>query len=187
MKRLVPFIFIIFPLCVGCHSKTKSIKFYQFSIEVPVNWQPVKAQGIDSYVGLIAIDKKDTLSFDLGWYSNKLIEDEKYLVDSNKVYILNKKKRTPNDNDYVYYGLSDTIKRDIFTQNRISWIIIDSKKVKLVQPKVPGKGTTGIYIDSLWQAGSDVDRFEISGYNLSPINENLFLTALKTLKFHQKD
>ena len=30
----------------------------------------IKEQGVDSYVGRIAIDSVDTLEFDLGWYSN---------------------------------------------------------------------------------------------------------------------
>lgn len=46
-------------------------------------WKPIKANGIDSYVGGIAIDDKDTLRFDLGWYSDKLYEEEQAIMDNS--------------------------------------------------------------------------------------------------------
>ena len=44
------------------HSHT--LDFGSFSIETPNSWTKIKASGIDSYVGGIAIDNNDTLDFD---------------------------------------------------------------------------------------------------------------------------
>jgi hypothetical protein len=123
--------------------------FGQFTIEVPGTWDKVKRQGIDSYVGQIAIDRTDTLNFDLGWYSSDLTED-------------------PNLQDTT---LSTTI---------------DHRKATIVRPKKSGLGTTGVVIDSLWVAGSGIDRFQINGHNLKSDNQRLFLEAIKTLRFKRK-
>lgn len=72
---------------------------------------------------------------------------------------------------------------DKYKKNNVSWDTIDGRKAKIVFPRNSGIGTTGIYIDSLWQSGSDVDRFNLYGINLKPTNEKLFLQALRTLKF----
>lgn len=64
----------------SCHQSTtkhtKTIDFDAFSIETTISWHQFKERGIDSYVGGIAIDKTETLYFDLGWYSNTLTETE---------------------------------------------------------------------------------------------------------------
>ncbi len=69
----------------------------------------------------------------------------------------------------------------------ISWDTIDGRRCKIVYPSKAGVGITGIYIDSLWQAGSEIDRFNLAGYNLKPENEKLLLQALQTLKFYNKE
>lgn len=51
---------------------TRQLDFGDFTIEVPASWQPVQLQGIDSYVGGIAMDQDQQAHFDLGWYSNSL-------------------------------------------------------------------------------------------------------------------
>lgn len=63
-------------LVVGCKdpSRTKTMEFGLFTIEVPYKWQQVKQNGIDSYLGEIAVDNTGTLYFDLGMYSNSLTE-----------------------------------------------------------------------------------------------------------------
>ena len=55
----------------------------------------------------------------------------------------------------------------------------------MLSPIKPGIGTTGIYIDSLWQAGSHIDKFNLYGTNLKPHNEKAVLAAFKTLKFNK--
>ncbi|WP_426791855.1 hypothetical protein [Sphingobacterium sp. WOUb80] len=62
-------------LVVGCKdpSPTKTMDFGLFTLEAPYKWQQVKQNGIDSYVGAIAVDKRDTLYFDMGMYSNTVI------------------------------------------------------------------------------------------------------------------
>ena len=47
--------------------------FGSFSMETPENWNYIKARGIDSFIGKIAIDENDTLYFDYGMYSSCLL------------------------------------------------------------------------------------------------------------------
>src|SRR4051812_44268713 len=62
-------------------SDTETMDFGAFSIETPQSWQQIKARGADSYVGRIDIDEKDTLDFDLGWYSNTLSESDPAIME----------------------------------------------------------------------------------------------------------
>lgn len=88
MKRLL-IAFIIFELTACSQSQfdsdTTILDFGSFTVETPKSWKQIKAQGIDSYVGRIAIDDKDTLDFDLGWYSNTLTEYEPQIVERSLI------------------------------------------------------------------------------------------------------
>lgn len=183
MKRILLIAFFI----SACGSKENAgiskLDFDLFTIETPGSWKAIKAKGIDSYVGKIAIDDSDTLYFDLGWYSNDLAEEPDFESKDGNIYVRNKKRSTVHEVFYDFLGVADTIDTSRFYKDTISWTIIDGRKAKLVKPKRSGEGTTGIYIDSLWEAGSDKDRFEMHGINLKPGNEKLFLEAIKTLKF----
>ncbi len=165
-------------LIIGCSdSKTKSDKktldFGSFTIETPRGWTKIKAQGTDSYVGRIAIDNSDTLDFDLGWYSNTLTEPEPQIIERSML-----KNVDVVDTTHVII-IADNIRgidRDKYRKNNVLWDTIDGRKAKIVFPRKSGIGTTGIYIDSLWQSGSDVDRFNLYGDNLKPANKKYFLT-----------
>lgn len=68
----------------------------------------------------------------------------------------------------------DNTTHDIMTKT------IDSKVAKIVKPRNFQKGTTGVYFDSL-----DIQKtkFQMSGLDLSSGNQQLFLTAIETIKF----
>lgn len=152
--------------------------FGRFKIDVPGTWQQVRAKGIDSYVGQMILDNGDTVSFDLGWYSNPL-DDESVYVDNNDVYLV-------DNGNPRFFGKADTVNIDSLKKNKITWTMIDGKRAKIVQPKMTGQGMTGVYFDSLWVAGSGIDRFQMSGTNLHPDNERQLLKAFRTLKFTKK-
>ena len=175
-------------LIIGCaDSKPKADKqtldFGSFSIVTPSGWTKIDAQGIDSYVGQIAIDKTDTLHFDLGWYSNKLNEYEPTILDSSMLASID--TTMIDTSEVIFVNNRMRVDPDKYKKNNVSWDTIDGRKAKIVFPRQTGIGMTGIYIDSLWQSGSDVDRFNLYGNNLKPANEKLVLEALKTLKFHK--
>lgn len=174
-------------LSIGCaDSKPKADKqtldFGSFTIETPNGWTKIKAQGIDSYVGQIAIDNTDTLHFDLGLFSNTLTEHEPQIIERSML------QHFANPIDTAEFIIVDSrkgIDTDKYKKNNFLWDTIDGRKAKIVFPRQAGIGTTGIYIDSLWQSGSEVDRFNLYGDNLKPLNEKLLLEALRTLKFHK--
>lgn len=163
--------------------ETKTLDLGEFQITVPSTWEPVKEKGIDSFVGRIALTSGDTISFDLGWYSNPLEEEVTYKVDETNVYLLNSSESTPNSLMYEFYGKRDTVDFDKFHKNKITWSSIDGRKAKIIEAKKPGDGMTGIYIDSVWRAGSGIDRFQMNGTNLTPENQRDLLAAFQTLKF----
>src|SRR5687767_5441037 len=159
--------------------QTKTMDFGAFTIETPHTWKQIKAQGIDSYVGKIAIDDSDILHFDLGWYSNDLTEYQEVKMGDGKTYYI-------SSYDTAYSPkLVDSANRDRVVKSNILWDTVDGRRAKILSPIKAGIGTTGIYIDSLWQAGSDVDKFNLYGTNLKPQNEKAVLAAVKTLKFHE--
>ncbi|WP_316788893.1 hypothetical protein [Pedobacter frigoris] len=66
------------------------------------------------------------------------------------------------------------------------YLTIDNKKAKIVRPMISGKGTTGVYIDSIGYSNIGRVRFQLSGRNLTTANEELLIKACKTLKFNNK-
>jgi hypothetical protein len=191
--RIIISIFIssfIFTSCNRATDKKKTLDFGQFTIEVPSTWDKVKLRGLDSFVGQIAIDETDTLTFDLGWYSSDLVESPPFRIhDTDKgseVHLLNEDISTPDSLVYEFVGMTTEVDINTFMKDTAAYSIIDNRKAKIVRPKKSGIGTTGVYFDSLWIAGSGIDRFQISGRNLKPDNERLVLEAMKTLRFKNK-
>jgi len=154
----------------------QTLDFKDFTIQVPETWQQVRARGIDSFVGQIVLDKGDTASFDLGWYSNPL-DVESIFINNGDVFVVD------DESNAKFYGKADTVDVEQLKINKIKWAMIDGKLAKIVQPKQTGKGMTGVYFDSLWTRGSETDRFEMNGTNLDPDNERRLLQAFATLKF----
>ena len=163
---------------------TKTLDFGAFSIETPKSWTQIRERGTDSYVGRIAIDAKDTLEFDLGWYSNNLYEYDPTILDSDMISSIDTFRR--NIRDIIFVKNSRHLDPDKYRRNNISWDTIDGRKAKIVYPRESGIGMTGIYVDSLFISGSEVDRFNLYGNNLRPSNEREVLAALRTLKFHKR-
>ena len=159
--------------------ETKALDFGAFTIETPNTWTKIKVSGIDSYVGRIAIDEGDTLNFGLGWYSNDLTEYQDVKLGNGRTYYISAA-------DTAYSPtLVDSANKDAVVTRNVTWDTIDARGAKILAPIKTGIGTTGIYIDSLSQAGSDVDKFNLYGTDLKSHNEKKVLAAFKTLKFHK--
>lgn len=185
MKIILGLLLLLINGCTDDKAKSEkhTLDFGSFSIETPSGWTKIKSKGVDSYVGRIAIDNIDTLDFDLGWYSNKLNEYEPTILDSSMIGSID--TSMVDTSVVIFVKNRMRVDPDKYKKNNILWDTIDGRKAKIVFPIKSGIGTTGIYIDSLWQSGSDVDRFNLYGDNLKPTNEKIFLQALRTLKFHK--
>lgn len=172
-------------LVVGCKdpSRTKTMDFGLFTIEVPYKWQQVKQNGIDSYVGAIAVDKTDTLYFDLGMYSNTLTEPNIQVITRQMM-----EENALDSLDYIVVKdiMSMNIDADLYRKQNVSWDTIDNRRAKIVFPRLSGKGMTGIYIGSLWGDSSKV-RFNLHGVDLKKQTEENLLKAIKTLRFHKRN
>lgn len=182
LKRII-ILLILFSACTN--NKTKSdnqiLDFSYFTIETPKSWTKVKAHGIDSYVGKIAIDSIDTVQFDLGSWSNNLHEMEPQIIDRSLI----KNAELKDTSDYIIVEHRMEVDPDKYKKNNIGWDTIDGYRAKIVFPIKSGIGTTGIYIDSLWESFIGNERFNLYGTNLKSENEKLLLEAIKTLKFHK--
>lgn len=161
---------------------TKTMNFGSFTIEIPHSWQQVKVNGIDSDVGSIAIDNKDTLHFDLGWYSYNLTEGEPWIVERS---VVENFQPGVDTSEMIIVESSRYIDPDKYKKQNVSWDSIDGRTAKIVYPRRSGNGFTGVYIDTLWISKSRVVKFNLYGRNLKPENEKVFLNALRTLKFQK--
>jgi hypothetical protein len=159
--------------------------FGLFTLEVPYKWQQVKQNSIDSYVGAIAVDNTDTLYFDLGMYSNSLTEHNIEVITRQMM-----EESATDSSDYIIVKdmpiLDFDLDADLYRKQNVSWDTIDNRRAKIVFPRVSGKGTTGIYIGSLWGDSSKV-RFNLCGADLKTQTEEDLLEAIKTLRFHKRN
>ncbi|WP_367331403.1 hypothetical protein [Sphingobacterium multivorum] len=172
-------------LVTGCKdpSRTKTMDFGLFTLEVPYKWQQVKQNGIDSYVGAIAVDNNDTLYFDLGMYSNSLTEHNIEVITRQMM-----EESATDSSDYIIVKdmpiLDLDLDADLYRKQNVSWDTIDNRRAKIVFPRISGKGTTGVYIGNLWGDSSKV-RFNLHGSNLKAQTEQDLLKSIKTLRFHK--
>lgn len=189
MKQFIKLfhIFTLTILVVGCKdpSRTKTMDFGLFTLEVPHKWQQVKQNGIDSYVGAIAVDNTDTLYFDLGMYSNSLTEHNIEVITRQMM-----EESATDSSDFIIVKdmpiLDLDLDADLYRKQNVSWDTIDNRRAKIVFPRISGKGMTGVYIGSLWGNSSKV-RFNLHGADLKMQNESDLLKAIKTLRFHKRN
>lgn len=159
MKRIFFIAIALFALAACKHRKkrivdTKILNYGTFTIEAPLLWGRVKDDSTNKNAGRIAIDNKDTIAFN-------------YIAGGSE----------PTDTGKIIFADAAN------TQTKMKWKEIDGFNAKVVSPKQPGTGITGVYIDSIKVTGSAVSRFYLYGNNLSPDNEKDVLQAIKTLKF----
>ena len=154
---------------------SKQLDFGYFTIETPFGWEKIEIRGVDSYVGGIRIDSTDRVSFDYGLYSDDL-EEFVQINNDGTLYWYDKMQKYPPTSDTNYLK---KIRRSL-----IKYVTIENYKAKLVIPFKPGNGTIGVYFDSLIGTGPNKIKLQISGVNLNPKNELVFLQTIKTIKFH---
>ena len=184
---LITFLGILFLTTSAESSKILDLK--AFTMEVPVNWVYVKKQGIDSYVGAIAIDEKDTLYFDYGRFSNDLEESfndgDYYVINNDSIFTpdseLNRRD-TISEPVYKYFGRGGKNKLQELKKTTSYYKTIDGLKAKIVVPINPGTGKTGIFFENTRKVGKGM-RLQINGNDLSLKNHKAFLKAMKTINF----
>lgn len=172
---------------LGCEKQKHSLQemdFETFKITVPKEWKKVEAEGIDSYVGKIAIDENDTLKFDYGWYSYGLEEELPIIIEKSALDTIN---LTLMEEEYLIIDSFDNFEIDSILKNNVKYEYIDEMKSKIVVPKKSGIGLIGVCFDSVGMYGTGKIRFNLYGINLNPKNEIEVIKAIKTLKFTNKE
>ena len=182
------YFFLILTSLVDCNESKrvfddKTLDFGVFTIQAPANWIPIREKGIDSYIGSIAIGNGDTLEFDYGWYSNTLYEYDPVILDSSFMSSMDTSR--VNMSEYIWVANRFAVDPDCYRRNNVSWDTNDGRRAKIVYPREPGIGTTGVYIDSV-SVDKWVNRFNLYGIDISPENENQVLAAIRTIKFAKK-
>jgi hypothetical protein len=192
-KMRNPVYIIMFSLLIiSCKPKSdfKTIDFESFEITVPQNWNEIEIKGIDSYVGGIVTNKKDTLIFDIGAYSGDVTKNDLPLVFNKKDYAElseKKKKLLKKTNHLIVDTISGKIEFEKYLKQKFIIGKIDCFKAKIITPTNKEFGTTGIYIDSLKGGGQNSNKIRMSFYgeNLSQKTEDEFIKALKSIKLKE--
>lgn len=177
---------------VSCKSEAqhKIIDFESFDITVPRTWNKFEMKGIDSYVGGIITDQKDTLIFDIGRYSGDESKNDLPLVFDKKIYaeLSNKEKELLKKAKHlVVDSITGKIDFKKYLTQKCVVQKIDCFQGKLITPVNKEFGTTGIYIDSLAGSQKEFDKISMSFYgrNLKEKTEKEFVEALKTIKLKE--
>jgi hypothetical protein len=116
MKTVLFIIFVIGTTsCDTDNIEPKTVDLDKFTIQVPGTWSASKQQGYDSFVGQIEVGDKEKVTFDLGWYSNKLTVDPA-THDIDFMTIDDKRARVVRPKDFgqgttgVYFDSLETTK-----------------------------------------------------------------------------
>ena len=163
--------------------------FGAFSMKTPKKWIYIKERGIDSFIGKIGIDNRDTLYFDYGLYSSDLEESFNggyyYILNNDSIFTPDwelSNLDTIDEPIYKFFARGGNKKLLEFKKDTFYYETINGLKAKIVEPKNPENGRTGVYFENTRVEGKGV-RFQINGYNLKKENQKKFLKAIKTLKF----
>lgn len=188
MKQIIYFILSSF-LIISCSSKSefKIMDFESFEITVPQNWDKIEIQGTDSYVSGILTEEKDTLIFDIGWYSGDAIKQDYPLVYDKKSYDqLSKKEKVllKKAKHLIVDSISGNIDFKQYLQQRFVKQKFDCFQGKLITPTNKEFGITGLFIDSLKGSDKEHNKVKMSfyGQNLKEKTEKEFINALKSIK-----
>ncbi len=183
--EIINFILASSQLLMLYAGKQKEMDFGSFSMKMPDNWNYIEARGIDSFVGKISLDAKDTIYFDYGMYSNSLKEELGFIITKDSVF---EEIRNENINDtlnrYVlkFYAKRDTLNFEKLYKTEESFEMINNLEAKIITPKKNRIGTTGVFFENTSTKSKGM-RFQISGYNLSQKNQKAFLKVIRTIKF----
>ncbi len=187
MKKIL--LINILLLFFSCKPKSdfKTLDFDSFEITVPQSWKEIEIRGIDSYVGGIVTNEKDTLIFDIGAYSPDASEHDLPLVYDKKSYAeltYKQKKQLKKTKHLIVEKLSGKIDFKMYLTQKSEIVNIDCFKAKIITTRNKGFGTTGIYIDSLKGGGQNTNKikFCLYGQNLKEKTEKEFLKSLKTIR-----
>lgn len=164
----------------------KTIDLGPFSIDLPTNWQVVEVQGIDSYVREIVTGDGDTIYFDYGYYSNSLEEESVRIYPSNMIpWFLEREIDTTGmvflDKEKITETDREKFRKQIELHDTIGGFT-----AKIVEPRIPGSGMTGIYFDSLGEGSIGKIMLQVSGVDLAPVNNDLFLKSIRTIKIKKE-
>ena len=146
IKQVAVRIFLLFtmPLLTFCAKEEaviqdsdawKTINTGEFAVDVPENWMFNRLPGIDSHVGLLT-NKKDSLVFDYGLYSNKLeVDTAKYDIHFETIHGRNAKivkSSLPGETPFGMYIDSvnvNPIGKESFTINQVNARPMEEAKV----------------------------------------------------------
>ncbi|MBF9254390.1 hypothetical protein I2I11_13880 [Pontibacter sp. 172403-2] len=186
MKKL-PILLIILSSCMAKESiRMETMDFGPFSIDLPAEWRVHEVQGIDSYVREIITGDGDTIYFDYGYYSNSLEEESVRMYPTSMIpWFLEREIDTTGmvflDKETITESEREKYRKQIAVHDTI-----DGFTAKIVEPKVAGNGLTGVYFDSLGEGSLGKIMLQISGIDLTPINNHLFLKSIKTIRIKKE-
>lgn len=188
MKRILLLTILI--TCLSCEKEIyKSVDFGSFEITVPQSWKKFKVDGIDSYVGGLTTNEKDTLIFDIGWYSGDITKNPDVLIFSQNEFNSFSKKQREKLNDVKHLIVANLFEASYnpseYLKNKYVLDNIDCFTAKLISPTNNGFGTSGIYIDSLKGSKATFNKTSMSFYGneLSDTIQVEFFKSLRSIKF----
>ena len=152
-------------------------------INLPGSVEFIEGVGIDSYVGYLIDNKKDTLYLE---YGEKGVINSLHDISppvfhiSQKDSMIKRLGREPSTDEVLFseYAEEDG-EQKIFDSNYFMYDTINGIVVKIIQPKKRGNGITGLYIPKLKNGKS----FSIYGSNLDSTLHQKALMMFKTISY----
>ncbi|MBA9079733.1 hypothetical protein [Rufibacter quisquiliarum] len=186
MKNFAILLVILCSCVTKENVRTERQDFGSFSIELPSDWRVNDVQGIDSQVKEIVTSKGDTIHFDYGVYSSSLEEASVKIYPSSMISWFLENKYDTTGRVFINKENIEEADREKYRKWKNSFEMIDGYQAKIVEPKVIGDGLTGVYFDSLGVGPMGKLMLQISGFNLSPKGNELFLKSIRTIRIKKK-
>lgn len=172
---------------IACDKHTKvsytEINMDILTMQIPSSYKFKPQKGVETYVGYIYDDKKDTFFIEFGnhHFVDHLFEDLPTIFsESAKAGFTKNLGAVPGPDEALFSKLpEEDMKEAIFQKNYYLYDTINGIVVKIVQPKKMGNGITGIYIPQL----KDSNSVNVYANNLDSVHHMDALRMFRTIRY----
>lgn len=176
------FFLCMFLISLGCSYPSKemqNIDLNKYSIKVPTVWSIYTKDGIDSRVTGLITHLGDTIYFQYGKGVTGFNKTVKVHSLQSKVHF--DSIDWPYRNEMIFSKDATVEERQgVFLKGYYRYDSIDSKRAKIMLPKVTGHGSTGIHFGLINEHG---DKLTIVGNDLNLAVEQQLYKAFYSIRF----
>ena len=158
---------------------SKILNFPGFSLRTPSSWTMSFDKNYPNSI-FVKMDSTDKFKIDIGINSRNISNYQATITENIDI-----EQVVDEENDRRVIEEKASIEAQTFYSDDYSDIIAN-REVKCLIPRIPGKGTTGIFFRDVNYLTKIIPSISFVAFNLKQENQLKFFEAIRTLKFDEE-